>query len=287
MPESNGTMLRARCAALALAGALAGGCATTGNHPEDPLEGYNRAMFAFNEQVDRALLKPAAQAYETVVPSPLRTGVGNVFGNLGDPWIGINNLLQGKVADALSDMMRFVVNTTLGFVGILDIATEAGLPKHDEDFGQTLGAWGVASGPYFVLPVLGPRTLRDTATLAVDMMADPVAGLGHIPTRNALTGLRLVHVRATLLGTEKTLDEGTLDKYAYMRDFYLEQRRYKVFDGNPPRIYEDFNGDEAALLPAMSAAEAVARSSVESLELIGVGDPMLLAAARPANQTLR
>lgn len=253
-----------------LAALLAGGCATATTHPQDPLENYNRGMFAFNDRVDRAVIKPVAEAYETVVPSPVRSGVGNVFGNLGDPWIAINNLLQGKLLDALSDGARFVMNTTVGVLGILDVATAAGLTKHDEDFGQTLGAWGVGEGAYLVLPFFGPRTVRDAAALPLDVMADDVWAIQHVPTRNSMTALRLVHTRSTLLGTEKTLEEGTIDKYAYSRDFYLEQRRYKVFDGNPPRKYEDFD-DEGAALPQPTQADFVARAAVESLEVLAVG----------------
>lgn len=288
MPNPSGFLSRRTSAAVIASAVLAGACATTANNPNDPLESYNRAMFTFNDTVDRAVIKPVAEAYETVVPGPVRTSVGNVFGNLGDPWIGFNNLLQGKVADALNDLMRFLVNTTFGFVGLLDVASEAGLPKHDEDLGQTLGAWGVGDGAYIVLPFFGPRTLRDTAALPLDVTAgDNVWAIQHIPTRNSLTGLRLIHTRSTLLGTEKTLEEGTLDKYAYVRDFYLEQRRYKVFDGNPPRVYEDFNGEDgadegASVLPA-SEADIVARVSLESLELYGVGDPLLVSADAPVN----
>lgn len=272
MLKQSGLRSRRTCMVLALCALLTGGCASTARHSQDPLEDYNRAMFSFNEQVDRVALKPAAQAYQTVIPAPVRTGVGNVFGNLGDPWIGLNNLLQGKVADAINDLMRFLVNSTFGFVGVLDVASEAGLPKHDEDFGQTLGAWGVGDGAYLVLPFFGPRTVRDAAALPLDVMGDDVWAIQHVATRNSLTALRLVHTRSNLLGTEKTLDEGTLDKYAYVRDFYLEQRRYKVFDGNPPRIYEDFNDDDAAL-PTPTLADRLARLSVESLELLAVGNP--------------
>mgnify|MGYP000899172825 CR=1 FL=1 len=254
---------------------LVAGCASTGN-PQDPLEGYNRAMFSFNEGVDKAVIRPAAQAYEAVLPSPVRTGIGNVFGNLGDPWIAMNNLLQGKVADAISDVMRFLVNTTLGFAGILDIASEAGLPKHDEDFGQTLGAWGVGEGAYVVLPFFGPRTLRDAAALPFDMLEDNVWSIQHVPTRNTLTAVRLTHTRSRLLGLDKTLNEATLDKYRYVRDFYLEQRRYKVFDGNPPRVYEDFNGDEAHRMPVGESLDVLARVAVEELELLGVGELVML-----------
>jgi phospholipid-binding lipoprotein MlaA len=255
-----------RVAPLAMAAVFLGGCATTARNPDDPLEGYNRAMFSFNEQVDKIVLKPVAEVYDTVLPTPVHIAVGNVFGNLGDPWIGINNLFQGKVADALSDMMRFLVNSTFGFLGVLDIATEAGLPKHDEDFGQTLGRWGVGEGPYFVLPILGPRTVRDAAALPADMAASSVWAPGHIPTRNTVTAVQFTHARWRLLGSEKTLEEGTLDKYAYIRDFYLEQRRYKVFDGAPPRVYEDFNGASA---PLGAAFDVAASTAVESLELLG------------------
>lgn len=265
--------------ALVLAAALltlSAGCATTASNPQDPLEGYNRAMFSFNDGVDRALIKPAAQAYEAVLPSPVRTGVGNVFGNIGDPWIGINNLLQGKVADALSDLMRFLVNSTFGFAGILDVASEMGLPKHDEDLGQTLGSWGVGEGVYVVLPFFGPRTVRDAVALPVDMMGDDVWGITHIPTRNTLTAVRLVHARSRVLGIDRTLEEGTLDKYSYVRDFYLEQRRYKVFDGNPPRVYEDFNGDEQSGSSLGREIDAIASSALEDLELLGVGEVVML-----------
>jgi phospholipid-binding lipoprotein MlaA len=274
--DMNATMrpLRSSTRVLVLTAAvlLGTGCATTASNPQDPLEGYNRAMFSFNEGLDKAVIKPAAQVYEAVLPSPVRTGVGNVFGNLGDPWIGINNLLQGKVADALSDMMRFVFNSTFGIAGLFDIASEMGFAKHDEDFGQTLGRWGVGDGAYIVLPFFGSRTLRDAAMLPVDLSVDAVSSVGHIPTRNTMIGVRLMNTRANLLGVDKTLDEGTLDKYTYVRDFYLEQRRYKVFDGNPPRVYEDFSRVDGNSLPLGRAADELAAVAVEDLELLGIGD---------------
>ncbi len=257
-----------------VAAVLLSGCASTPGHPEDPLEGYNRAMFAFNERVDKAVLKPAAEVYDTVMPDLVRRGVGNFFGNLGDPWIGANNLLQGKVADGLSDLMRFGFNSTFGILGLLDVASEMGFPKHDEDFGQTLGWWGVGEGPYFVLPLFGPRTVRDAVAFPVDMVGEDPLGVDHVRTRNSLTALRVVHVRSTLLGTEKTLEEGTLDKYSYVRDFYLEQRRYKVFDGSPPRVYEDF--DEASAAPLGEGLDAVANAALQNLELAAIGDPALI-----------
>ena len=225
--------------AISLSALLLGGCATTGN-PSDPLEGYNRAMFSFNEQVDKAVVKPVAQAYQFVLPDVARTGFGNFIANLEDPWIAINNLLQGKPADALSDLMRFAFNSTFGLLGVIDIATPMGLPKHDEDLGQTLGSWGVGEGAYIVLPFFGPRTVRDTAALPADYLGQNPWQIDHVPTRNSYTALRFTHIRSTFLGTEKTVDEATTDKYAYIRDFYLEQRRYKVSDGNVTREYEDF-----------------------------------------------
>jgi phospholipid-binding lipoprotein MlaA len=192
-------------------------------------------MFRFNDAVDRAVVKPVAQGYDSIAPKPVKEGIGNFFGNLGDIWISANSLLQGKVSDALSDAGRFLVNSTLGVAGLFDVATGMGLEKHDEDFGQTLGKWGVGEGGYFVVPLFGPRTIRDAVALVVDLKASPVGRLEDVASRNALNALSTVHDRYTLLGVEKTLEEGTLDKYLYSRDYYLQQRRYRVFDGKPPR----------------------------------------------------
>ena len=220
------------------------GCAS--GPPEDPFEGYNRSMFSVNEKLDNAVTKPAAKAYTTVTPAPVRSWVSNFFGNLSDPWIALNNLLQGKPVDALSDAMRFVFNSTLGLGGLLDIASEAGIPKHDEDFGQTLGVWGVDEGVFLVLPFFGPRSLRDTAGIAADTtFAPPTGFIKDIPVRNSLTGLRLIDGRANVLGIERTLEEGTLDKYRYSRDFYLQQRRAKVNDGELSLEYEDFDSEDS------------------------------------------
>lgn len=221
-----------------LAAGLLSGCASTAPQG-DPLEGYNRAMFSFNEQVDRYVARPVAQVYEAALPAAVRTGVGNFASNLEDPWIGLNNVLQGKFADGLNDLMRFVFNSSLGLLGLIDIASPMGLPKHDEDLGQTLGRWGVGEGAYVVLPFLGPRTVRDTFALPVDYLAEQPA-IDHVPTRNSYAALYFVHVRSTLLGADKTLEEGSIDKYAYVRDFYLQQRRYKVADGNIAPNYDEY-----------------------------------------------
>ncbi|NMG73743.1 MlaA family lipoprotein [Aromatoleum diolicum] len=260
--------IHAAVVAVALGALVLSGCATRAANPDDPLETYNRAMFGFNETVDQAVIRPVAEAYDAATPLPVRTGIGNFFGNLGDLWIGGNNLLQGKLGDGLSDLLRFGLNSTVGILGFFDVASELELPKHDEDFGQTLGRWGVGEGAYFVVPFFGPRTLRDAVVLPVDMYGDNVWGIGDVPTRNVMTALRLVHARANLLGIDKTLDEGTLDKYSYARDFYLQQRRYKVFDGNPPLEDIEFNG---AALPPGYATDIAAQTAVNQLQLVSVG----------------
>ncbi|ENO97182.1 VacJ family lipoprotein [Thauera phenylacetica] len=275
---------RASLAVAVLSAALATGCATTSN-PDDPLEGYNRAMFSFNEQLDKVAIKPAAQVYEAVLPSPVRTGVGNVLGNLGDPWIALNNLLQGKVAEGMSDLMRFALNSTWGLLGLLDIASAAGLPKHDEDLGQTLGRWGVGEGAYIVLPFFGPRTVRDAVALPADMMGNEPFSIDHVPTRNTVLGTRVVHGRSVLLGADRTLKEAALDRYAFVRDFYLEQRRYKVGDGRKERVYEDF--DEQSTAPLGGEVDAAAATAVENLELAGIGAPPATTGRRVTRQTIQ
>lgn len=275
---------RASLAVAVLSAALATGCATTSN-PDDPLEGYNRAMFSFNEQLDKVAIKPAAQVYEAVLPSPVRTGVGNVLGNLGDPWIALNNLLQGKVAEGMSDLMRFALNSTWGLLGLLDIASAAGLPKHDEDLGQTLGRWGVGEGAYIVLPFFGPRTVRDAVALPADMMGNEPFSIDHVPTRNTVLGTRVVHGRSVLLGADRTLKEAALDRYAFVRDFYLEQRRYKVGDGRKERVYEDF--DEQSTAPLGGEVDAAAATAVENPELAGIGAPPATTGRRVTRQTIQ
>lgn len=223
--------------ALLLTGALVlGGCASSGANqtPGDPFEGYNRAMFSFNDGVDRAVLKPVATAYKDVTPSFVQTGVSNFFGNIGDVWTMINNFLQGKVENGLNDFMRIALNTTFGFGGVLDIASEAGLQKHNEDFGQTLGTWGVSSGPYVVLPLLGPSTLRDTAGLPADIYGNPWTYVTPVDVRNTGAVVRVVDQRATLLGATNLMEEAALDRYSFMRDAYLQRRQSLVYDGNPP-----------------------------------------------------
>lgn len=221
-------------AALAVAATLSGG-AIAGDNPNDPAEGFNRAMFAVNEGLDMVIAKPLAQGYDYVAPLPVRAVVGNFFSNIGDLWIGVNSLLQGKPTDAASDWGRVLINTTVGIGGAFDVASEMGLDKHYEDFGQTMGVWGVGEGAYLFWPVIGPRTVRDTAGWVVDAYADPVWYYDDIPVRNTAVAIRYIDQRAALLPTDKIIEEGALDKYAYIRDAYLQHRRNAVYDGNPPR----------------------------------------------------
>ena len=203
--------------------------------PKDPLQAYNRVMFAFNEKADQYALKPVAKAYRFITPKPVQFVVGNFFSNLGDLWTGFNNLLQGKGKAAASDTARFFVNSTLGFLGFADVATEMGLEKHNEDLGQTLGWWGVPSGPYFVIPLLGPSTIRDATSRLVDVYGQPYMWQdGHEALKWSLWTVDKVHTRASLLDAEGALNDAALDKYTLMRDGWLARRRNQVYDGDPP-----------------------------------------------------
>lgn len=213
---------------------LLGGCATTAGN-KDPMEGFNRTMFAFNEGLDAAIIRPVAKGYEFVAPTFVRTGVTNFFSNVADVFIAVNNLLQGKPVEAASDAGRFLVNSTVGIFGLLDVATEWGLEKHDEDFGQTFGRWGMDTGAYLFLPVFGPRDVRDGVGLVLDIAADPLVNINDMSVRNSLAALYIINNRAMLLPADKIIDEAALDKYSYLRDAYLQRRRSLVFDGRPPK----------------------------------------------------
>ncbi|WP_228273642.1 MlaA family lipoprotein [Rhodocyclus tenuis] len=204
--------------------------AMAADNPKDPFEGFNRAMFQVNEGID-VVVKPVAKGYDEVAPLPVKAVVGNFFGNLYDAWTAVNNLLQGKPGDAASDAGRVLVNTVVGIGGAFDIASEMGLTKHSEDFGQTLAVWGVGDGPYFYWPIIGPRTTRDTAGWAVDSWADPVWGLDEVPVRNSLVAVRFIDTRAALLPSDKVVEEAAFDKYNYIRDAYLQHRHSAIRDG--------------------------------------------------------
>ena len=213
---------------------LLGGCATNGDR-RDPLEPLNRGIYQFNDSVDKAVIKPVAQGYKDVLPQPVRTGVGNFFSNLDDVLVVFNDLMQFKLAQAVGDFHRVLWNTTIGIGGLFDVSGAIGFEKHNEDFGQTLGYWGLGNGPYLVLPILGPSSLRDTAGRVVDWQFDLVTNYYDVPTRNTATVVKVEDTRSRQLGTSEILEEAAIDPYVFVRDAYLQRRRSLVYDGNPPR----------------------------------------------------
>jgi phospholipid-binding lipoprotein MlaA len=228
---------KARGLQVLLVAAMASGCATSSALEQpaaDPWEGFNRRMFSFNEGVDAAVLRPAASAWVRVMPEPARIGVANVLGNIRDVWSGLNQLLQGKGRDGLATGARVLVNTSVGLLGLRDPATPMGLQRRPEDFGQTLGRWGVPSGPYLVLPLLGPSTLRDGLAQPLDRAAAPAAWTSGDGGAAAVTAVEAVSQRAGLLEASGLLDEIALDKYSMVRDAWLARRRDAVHDGAVP-----------------------------------------------------
>lgn len=214
---------------------LLAGCTTMGNRdPIDPFERVNRAVFSFNEAVDRAVLEPTARVYRRITPPFFRTGVNNVFSNVADVRNVINNTLQGKFRYAYSDFGRLVINTTLGLGGLFDVASAAGVEKHNEDFGQTLGYWGIGDGPFLMLPLLGPTSGRDAVGLVIDTLTDPLTYIEPTGARIGVGALRVVHGRAELLDASKVVHDTALDLYLFIRDAYLQRRHNLVFDGMPP-----------------------------------------------------
>jgi phospholipid-binding lipoprotein MlaA len=211
------------------------GCASGPNaNPRDPLEPFNRGVYQLNEKVDAAVLKPVATAYRDLAPVRVRQGIGNFFGNLEDVWSLVNNLLQLRGQAAIDSLKRIGVNTFIGWGGVFDVATEMDIEKHTRDFGHTLGYWGLAPGPYLVLPLLGPSTLRDAVALPVDWSGDVVSNIPHVPTRNTAKALRVVDTRSDLLKAGTMLEEAALDRYTFIRDAFLQRRRNVIYDGNPP-----------------------------------------------------
>lgn len=244
------------------------GCATGPRaNPSDPLEPFNRGVYQFNDALDTAVLKPVASAYRNVTPVRVRQGIGNFFGNLEDVWSFVNNALQFKGQAALDSLKRVGFNTFVGWGGLFDVATEMDIEKHTKDFGHTLGYWGVAPGPYLVLPLLGPSTLRDTLALPVDLKADLITNIPHVRTRNTATAVRAVDGRAALLKASTMLEEAALDPYSFTRDAFLQRRRSVIFDGNPP---EDAAGEtfpaprEMAPAPATPPAGVLPATSIDS-----------------------
>ncbi|MES9957755.1 MAG: VacJ family lipoprotein [Sedimenticola sp.] len=233
---NRGLVNRFRVVLLSAMLALLTGCATTSDYsdPRDPIEGFNRAMYEFNDALDRAIVKPLAEGYKAVMPAPVDTGITNFFGNLADVGSAINNLLQLKLTRAASDVGRVLVNSTVGILGFIDVASNLNMDKYGEDFDQTLGVWGAGPGPYIVLPVLGSTSGRGIFGIVVDWYTDPVRIVTPNRWRNGLLVLRGIDKRADLLGASRVLEEAALDPYEFTRDAYLQKRRNDVYDGNPP-----------------------------------------------------
>lgn len=246
-----------------MVGAMSG-CAAPGGHPQDPIEPFNRAMFSFNETVDEAVLQPVARGYRTALPELIRTGVSNFFSNLEDLWIAANNLLQGKPVEGVQDAARFVFNSTFGLLGVIDVSTDFNLPKHNEDFGQTLGRWGAGTGPYLVLPIFGSSNIRDAVGFVVDFKADIVKNINHIPSRNTLFAIRTINTRSNLLDIGRVAEEAALDKYRFIRDAHFQRRRNLVYDGEPPR--EPGRSALPLSIEQSVSAEALGAVGLESAE---------------------
>jgi phospholipid-binding lipoprotein MlaA len=232
--DAMGRSVRVLAAGVALA--LLAGCASNPEYrnPRDPLEGFNRGVYQFNEDLDTAFLKPLAKGYRAITPAPVDRGVTNFFENIADVRNAANNLLQFKLTRAVTSVGRVLVNSTVGILGFVDVASNLNMPRYTEDFGQTLGTWGVSPGPFIVLPFFGPSTGRDTVGLVVDWYTDPLTYVNDGGVAWGLKGLRLVDRRADLLAASKVLEQAALDPYAFTRDAFLQRRRSDIHDGNPP-----------------------------------------------------
>jgi phospholipid-binding lipoprotein MlaA len=241
-------------AALLCAAALSGcasvppGTVATPGQQADPWEGMNRKIFAFNDALDNAVVRPVAETYRDVVPELVRTGFDNVLGNIADAWSAANHLMQGRFQDGVEMGFRVITNSFFGLGGLLDPATEMGLTRRSEDFGQTLGRWGVGSGPYLVLPLFGPSTVRDAFGFIVDREFSAAQALGNGNGRYAMAAMELVNARTNLLATSRLLDQVALDRYSFLRDGYLARRRDQVYNGAPPleEFKDEFEDDPPA-----------------------------------------
>jgi phospholipid-binding lipoprotein MlaA len=244
--------------------ALTGCASSRAGNPADPFEPINRGIYKFNDTVDKAVIKPVARGYKAVIPAVGRIMVSNFFSNLDDVDVTANDLLQFKLVQGFSDGTRFVVNSTLGVFGLIDVASTGGLKKHDEDFGQTMGKWGIGNGPYLVLPILGPSTLRDTIGLYGDGYASPIYQMKNMQARNQAYLLRGINRRAEFLDQEKVLNEAMIDPYQFMRDAYLLRRKSLIYDGNPPRPkynYDDDLSNDDSLPPPVASAPLPAKEN--------------------------
>jgi len=246
---------------------VVGGCATVQQarggpgQKLDPWENWNRKVFAFNEGLDKYVLKPVATGYANVVPQPVRRGVDNFFANAADAWSAVNNVLQGKGQAAFEDVVRVTTNSFFGIGGIFDVASEIGIERHKEDFGQTLGRWGFGAGAYIVWPLFGPSTVRDSIALPLDRAASPALLINDGRAQFGLTALQVINTRANLLGASQVLDDIALDKYTFLRDAYLQRRRSLVYDGNGPDADPDSDSPDPGPTPGAAPAAAPAAAS--------------------------
>ncbi len=232
---------------------LAGGCSTLGakgpGEKLDPWENWNRKVFSFNESLDANVLKPVATVYRDVIPQPVRRGVDNVFGNVADAWSAINSVLQAKISNGMEDLIRVTTNTLFGVGGLFDVASDLGIERHPEDFGQTLGRWGVGAGAYIVWPLIGPSTMRESIAMPLDLAASPAQLVDDGASYAAISVLQIINARSNLLGATQVIDDIALDKYTFVRDAYLQRRRSLVFDGDAPDLPDD-GADDAPPAPA-------------------------------------
>lgn len=234
---------RLLCTLLLCGSAVLSGCASTpAATASDPYESFNRKMFIFNEEMDARLLRPGAIAYKAILPDFVEKSISNITNNVRDVWSFVNLVLQGDGAAAVEGLMRVVVNTTLGLGGMLDVASDLQLDRRSEDLGQTLAVWGVPNGSYLMLPLLGPSTVRDASALPADMYLTPATFPADVGARNALIVVQALSVRSQLLGATDLLSDVALDKYAFVRDAYLQRRRNLIYNGNPPDVDQGDDG---------------------------------------------
>jgi len=243
---------RLRRATLIAAAAGLAGCAV-GPTKDDPFEPWNRNMYGVHEVIDGNVIKPLAEAYVKATPEPIRTGVSNFFGNLDDVFTGINNVLEGRDKQAGDDFGRVLLNSTFGMLGILDLASMMGINKDRKDFGITFGKWGVPPGPYLFVPLFGPTTLRDGTGSLVRLFIGPVGFIPDVPLRNSNYGLGYMDLRAQQLSAESVISTAAIDRYRFLRNAYLKNRRYEIYDGHPPPEEDE---EDIGAAPAEGAAPA-------------------------------
>lgn len=276
--------LRTLTALLPIAALLAGCASPSTRTPGDPLEPMNRVVFKVNDTIDQHIAVPIAKGYQKITPHPLRTAISNFFSNLGDLNNFANELLQLKITDATEDLIRFAMNTTFGIGGLIDFATPARLPKHHQDFGLTLGRWGIPSGPYLVLPVFGPSSFRDGVGLAVDTRFSPLI-YAPVDAKRPLYALQFVSARSDMLGATNILEQAALDKYSFVRDAYTQQRRAALgADSSTPPALPNYGDDDESAAPATSAsASEAAAASGASAVATPASAPTSASASAPAS----